>query len=88
MKTKTSSLIISVLVLFNLGFSYNILVWDHDPDREDRFEDPYINQLMDDEYNLIKTLIELGEKPEVVEELPKDLSLYDLVFVCIGWTVC
>lgn len=66
----------------------NILVWDHDPDREDKFDDPYTNVLINDEDNLKKALSELGYKYEVVEELPDNISLYDLVFVCVGWTVC
>jgi hypothetical protein len=65
-----------------------VLVWDNDPDREDRFDDPYTFVLIHDEDKIVDALIHNGFKPTVVETLPDDLSLYDLIFVCIGWTTC
>jgi|GEM_PF-2592676 len=72
--------------VFNDTTGISIYIWLYDP--VDRFYDSDIGDSIDCSYWLEQTILASGYTPERSTALPADLSVYDVIFVTLGWFRC
>ncbi len=78
-----------VLILVACPFiarAAQVYIWNYDP--LDTYYDSQIGTMVDCSYWLEQTLSGNGHELQTGQTLPADISMYDIIYVTLGWYRC